>query len=225
MIILNAAQLLRIHSIGVCAADRERASVQLAGVFVKYTPQDYHDPAAPSPATLTICATDGKILVEEVHTVVAEGEPDPWELTISPEGWTSLKAWCKPHLGTKAKGPREVYLEPEWLTSTDAKTGAVEKFKVKGVKCSGLGGVNITLPYIDGCFPAYGKALEIPFGTPDTTVRRHGINAEYVGRLAVLWSDPYVSIDICRGWIIAPLKRPDAGGDCRALIMPISMPR
>jgi hypothetical protein len=209
---IHPSILSRIYAVGLAAAERDRSSAALAGVRVLFTPQTEQ-----GPATFTIAATDSKILVEEVHTVV-DGETEPWEVIV--RDWDLLYAWVKPYGGKK---PKDVAWFFTYIEATNALTGAKSNGPIKSIQLEGADGRELSLRIVEGClYPAYAKALEP--SAPRKVDHRICFDPEYAGRFKALWKGFIVLNLAGRGILVNPLNRPPTGGDCRGLIMPVTLP-
>lgn len=225
---LSSLILGRVVAIGAAAADLELSSATLGGVYVVYEPM-----TSTGPATLTIAATDSKILVEEVHTLDGDTGSEPWNVILSLAAWSGLKAWIKPRLGSKKIKPAEIAIDFQRVRVTDARTGLTSEGRITTLLLTEPTGGVYAAKTIDAPYPGYRSALQV-LGAREPDAEGHmqyrkaqavqGINLAYLARLHAAWGE-YVRCDTGgRGWILTPLKNLPVPCKATALIMTATLP-
>ncbi len=192
---LTLARMVAVHR---AAHDGDRCSAVLPSLSV-----------VSNGKLLTICATDGKLLIEESFELTNHSE-DAFAILLSPDTMKALAAWLKsaPKLNKAKVG------------------GWVVTITVEGRNVTLTGwGSSMTCKTVEGTFPNYAQAFTFNESAPGQVPRqceKYGINLEYLAQLSQCWGIRGVVVHHGRGLIFSPLN--PGTHKQRALIMPISIP-
>jgi hypothetical protein len=198
----------RIYAIGKAAADKEKSSPILMGVYVEF----FHQTGI---VHCRIAATDGMFLVQEI---IRCDDTNPSDL--HPDGLVFvLRNWQD----LKAIGKYDSTLRGVSLSFEEAQTGRVKACTFNRHTSAGIV-ASATIQLVEGAYPSFAGAL-IP-KTLENKIERIGVNMHYLAALEELWAEKgrasVVLYPHGRGMLCRPMC--SDGNDRVALIMPIALP-
>jgi hypothetical protein len=189
---------IAIHN---CAAEKGVDTGSVGGVLIRVVSR-----------TVTICATDGKLLIEERHSI-QNREKEDMDVVIRPSSVLALSGLIKgrPKEQSVALSLSAVEGSP-WCAFAEI-GNSQSKLEISGIS-----------------FPSYemyfnDEKYPRPLASTDGRIPDWGLELKYLSELYKCWKQTPVRFSFRRGIVITPLKDDDDGVRRRALLMPISLPQ